>query len=69
MSENMENAQKAIKLVSKMISYIELYEAGTYQGPGDFVFTLSAQNIADLKTAFASARTECITALNAISAS
>lgn len=67
MSENMEKAQAAIKLVSKMIGLIEIYESGILTGPVGVQYQLSAPQITQLKQEFASSRTECIALLNGIS--
>ena len=66
MSENMDNMQVASKLVSQMISFVGVYEQGTIPGPVDFEYDLTQGQIDELKAAFASARAQCINALNAV---
>lgn len=56
---NMEAMQEASKLVSKMISYVKIYEAAQIDGPEGFVFDLTPEQVNDLKQAFVAARTAC----------
>lgn len=64
MSENMEYMQSASRLVSEMISLVEVYERGTLVGPGGFTVTLTPTQVNQLKATFATKRTECKTALD-----
>jgi len=66
MTENMEHMQAASKLVSQMIHFVRIYEAGTVPGPVDFEYNLTPTQINELKSAFTQARNECIAHLNAV---
>lgn len=65
-SPNVEHMQEVIRLSSVGMAYVRLYEAGTQSGPGDFDFTLSPAEVAQLKLLFVSLRTVLKNHINAV---